>query len=300
MTAGVSNELTNAIFERAQQIVGGSGVAVKLLPGASTLKMEFVDGQRILLNHDAAAHKIWLAAGNAGKEYHFDGRHWTAAQDGSELFASLSGLIRQAIMSNPVNAQSGKPLVIPAARAQPGALNMSQPQRPSPLRTVALLGLLGWLGYAAFPHFHRGTQPGAQDSGFIDNIAGKQCDAAFPLNGSVHLFPASHIQPDNPGDTEVDIRNDHNLPLLAIFTAPRTVIPYLSVLVQANQSASIRLPAGQYDLMFSTGHSWCNLRTGFSDGQPIKLNTTLSVLAHQPVQIGAQSAGSGADDFQMA
>lgn len=297
MTAGVSNELTDAIFRRAELIALDSGVVIKLTPTAATLKLEFVDGQRILLNHDAHAHTIWLAAGNAGMEYRFNGKHWSSTQDDSELFARLAELIRQTIQSNPVNAQNGKMVVLAAAHAQPTAAIASRQESSSnPFRTFALLALLLWLCYAAFQHFNHKTSPGNKGGGLM--AAGDKCDTFFPNNGSTHIFPASNIRPDNPNDTVVSIKNDHNHPFLAIFAAPKSITPYLSVLVQSNQNASIRLPAGQYDLMFSTGRTWCSLRSGFSDGQRTKLNTTLAI-QQQPVQISAQSAGSGASDFQI-
>lgn len=296
MTAGLSNELTDAIFKRVEQLARDSGVVVKLTPAAATLKLEFVDGQRILLNHDAQTHKIWLAAGNAGAEYHFNGQHWSSAQDGSELFARLAGLIQQVIHSNPVNAQGGKTVIVAGAAVRHAALPQ-QEAGSSPLRSLLLLGLLLALGYAAFQHFSHKAPAGDYMAG-LDIPGGGKCDGTFPNNGSTHIFPAGNIQPDNPNDTEVTLKNEHSHPFLAIFTAPRSVIPYLSVLVQANQSASIRLPAGEYDLMFSSGRDWCNLRSGFSDGQHTKLNTTLAIL-QQPMQISAQSAGSGASDFQV-
>lgn len=173
-----------------------------------------------------------------------------------------------------------------------------QGESGSPLKTFLLLALLAGLGYAAFQHFSHKAPAGDSLAG-LDIPGGGKCDGTFPNNGSTHIFPASKIQPDNPNDTEVTVKNDHHHPFLAIFTAPKSVIPYLSVLVQANQSASIRLPAGEYDLMFSTGRTWCNLRSGFSDGHQVKLNTSVSVPQQQPVQISAQSAGSGTSDFQI-
>lgn len=301
MTAGESNELTDALFKRIEQLAQESGVAIMLTPGASTLKLEFADGQRILLNHDAQAHKIWLAAGSAGTEYNFNGQYWSSAQDNSELFTNVTRLITQTIQSNPVNAQIGKPVVRPAAHTQASTTVVTHEERSaSPLKTFALLSLVAWIGYAGFQHFSRTAPPdnSASDStALID--AGNRCDTVFPQNGSTYIFPASHIQPNNPDDTEITVKNDHRHPFLAIFTAPKSVIPYLSVLVQANQSATVKLPTGQYDLMFSTGRTWCNLRTGFSNGQQVKLNTTLSVLQHQPVQLSALSSGNDASDFQI-
>ena len=299
MTESGFNESTSALFTRVVQMADARGVAIKLTRGSSALKLEFADGQRIVINHDSRTEEIWLAAGTGGMEYDYDGSNWLSRLDGSELFARLAELFDQIIHTNPLNAQPGKLVEINTATTP--SFSESQHENGSPLVKIALVGILAWSGYAAFSYFIRDAPDAASAMIEVDpNARGlrSSCDAAMPENGTTHIFPASNIQA-NSSNTEVTLQNDHGHPFLATFTAPRTVIPYLSVLVNAGQSARVDLPFGQYDLLFSVGDSWCNSRVGFADGANIKLNTTLSVLPQQPLQITAQSSGANTTDIQI-
>ena len=295
----------DAVFARIEQMAAARGVAIRKTLSGSTLKLEFADGQRIIINHDTQSHKIWLAAHSAGDEYSYNGSHWVSQQEHGELFARLDGIISQLIQSNHLNARPGKLINIERPSFHTAPLAEVADQRPgaSPLKKLAVLGLLAWLGYAGFQHYaHKGAPADGQLASFTsaaDNVSDSKCDARFPPNGATHIFPAGNIQPDHPNNTEVTLQNDHSHSFMAIFTAPKSVIPYLSVLVQARQSARISLPAGQYDLMFSVGNTWCNLRTGFANGQRIKLSGSLTVLPEQAVRLSAQSSGSNAAEFQI-
>ncbi len=300
MSASESNEQTAAVFRRIEEMVGARGVAIQSTVSGAVLKLEFADGQRILVSHDAQTGQIWLAALFAGTEYAYHNGRWTSRQDGSELFARIEELIDQLIRSNPVNVRQGQPVT---SRVRAG-IDVQPAQVPEPrgdrLKALVLLGVLAWLGYLGFHHFgHKPPTEGGSLMAAVEEQADGACDAAIPENGATRIFPASNIQADNPDDTEITVSNDHSHAFLAIFTAPKTVIPYLSVLVQAGQSAKVRLPAGQYDLLFSVGDTWCNTSSGFSDGTRIKLSTTIDVLPAQPMQLGAQSSGTGAADFQV-
>lgn len=302
MTESEFNELTATIFARIGQMAGDRGVAIKRTLSSSALKLEFADGQRIIINHDDRTHKIWLAARSGGIEYEYNGSNWISQQDGSELFAKLAELFHQHIHRNPVNAQPGKLVEINHAPA-PSYISHEQ-ENGSPIKKIVLLGLLAWGGYAGFQHFIHSNAPSSVHLASIEaddraNLSDNKCDAALPENGATHVFPASNIQQDSPSNTEITLQNDHGHAFMATFTAPKSVIPYLSVLVHAGQTARVGLPTGQYDLLFSVGNSWCNSRTGFADGQRIKLNTTLTVVPLQPVQLIAQSSGSNAADLQL-
>jgi clan AA aspartic protease (TIGR02281 family) len=73
----------------------------------------------------------------------------------------------------------------------------------------------------------------------------------------------------------------------------------MSIFVHARQSAVLHLPAGEYDLMFGTGHTWCNSHRGFSDGHLMKFDKPLSVQMGKPMQLAMQSSGTNAEDFKL-
>ena len=297
MTESEFNESSTALFANIEQLAAERGVAIKRTLSSSALKLEFADGQRIIVARDAQTQKISLASRSGNTEYRYNNGGWLSPQDGSELLAEFAELLNQVVNSNPLNAQPGRlnkinllPNQTATAPPQPGS---------STIKTILVFGLLGWLIFTAFQHYiDSGVQQATQSAGEV-SLSNNKCDTSFPRNGMTHIFPASNIQPDNPNNTEVTLQNDHGHPFLATFTAPRTVIPYLSVLVHVGQTAKVGLPPGQYDLLLGVGSSWCNLRTGFSGGERIKLNTTLSVLPEQPVQLIAQSAGTGAAELQI-
>ncbi|MDO8414547.1 MAG: TIGR02281 family clan AA aspartic protease [Gallionellaceae bacterium] len=293
MTESDFNELTAAVAERIAQLARNSGVVIKHTLNGTAVKLEFADGQRILISPDILTRKIWLAAGSVGMEYSYSGERWLAQQDGSELYAKFAELLHQVIHSNPLNTRPGKLL----AASHSASLVFTEPDENShPLKKIAVLGLLAGLGYAGFQHFSAMTP---HETSLVAESALSKCDATFPANGASYIFPAAPIQQGNPDNTDITLQNDHGHSFLASFTAPKTVIPYLSVWVQSGQSTHVGLPAGQYDMLLSLGNSWCNLHSGFLGGERIKLNTTLNVLAQQPLQLIAQSAGVSATDFQI-
>ncbi len=302
MTESEFNESTAAVFAHIGQMASDSGVAIKRTLSSSGLKLEFADGQRIIINYDSRTHKIWLAARSGGIEYGYNGSNWLSQPDGNELFAKIAELFHQHITSNPLNTKPGKVVEINSAPAV--SYTSHENETGSPIKKIVLLGLLAWGGYLGFQHFNRSVTPSSTyDTNIAANnsarLSDSKCDATMPENGTTHVFPASNIQQDSPSNSEITLQNDHRHSFMATFTAPKTVIPYLSILVHAGQTAKVGLPSGQYDLLFSVGNSWCNSRTGFLDGQEIKFNRTLTVLPLQPVQLTAQSSGSSAADIQL-
>lgn len=63
--------------------------------GTGVLEIEFSDGSKIIVNSQAAAREIWVAAKSGGYHFRGDGRRWVNTRDGSELFASLSVFVSQ-------------------------------------------------------------------------------------------------------------------------------------------------------------------------------------------------------------
>ena len=63
--------------------------------GTGVLEIEFGDGSKIVVNSQAAAREIWVAAKSGG--FHFrraDGK-WLDTRSGEELFAALSRLVSE-------------------------------------------------------------------------------------------------------------------------------------------------------------------------------------------------------------
>jgi iron donor protein CyaY len=300
MTESPGNEPGGALFARIRQLVNERGVDIGQSLNGNALKLEFADGQRILINLDAQTHNVWMAARSGGVEFvHHDGI-WRA-RDQTELFARLRELIEQTIVSNPLNARP------PAAGMQqtvqpPSIIIFEEKKESHLLRSVLFLVLAGLLGFwgalkMIAPHPAAGTA--GRSPTLSLNKLNPQCEASFPLNGNVITFPESALRTDNPNDTEVTLKNDHAHPVLLLLSSPGTAIPSLSVLIHARQSAILHLPVGQYDMMFSVGNAWCNPRNGFSDGHLLKFDKPLTVQIDKPMQLGLQTSGTRVEDFQL-
>ena len=81
-------ELTLAELDRR---VEASGVDADCeFKGTGVLQIEFANGSKIIVNSQAAAREIWVAAKSGGYHFRGDGGRWINTRDGTELFAALS------------------------------------------------------------------------------------------------------------------------------------------------------------------------------------------------------------------
>lgn len=296
MTESTNHGPDGALFDRIRQQVERHGVDIRQHLVSNSLRLDFADGQRILINLDPQTRTIWLAARSGGAEFAFHGGGWRSHELG-DFFVRLDELINQTIASNPLNARA--PAVAPARPATPSAPVIYYEEKPRHgLRNVLILVLAVLLGFWA-AHRLNSPQRATDSSDLVLADDSQACEAAFPGNGSITIFPGSGLRTDGPNDPEVTLKNDHSHPLLFILAAPHTVIPSLSVLVHARQSVNLHLPAGQYDMIFAVGNKWCNAKQGFSDGQLLKFDKSLTVEMDKPIRLSAQTSGAGLADFQL-
>jgi clan AA aspartic protease (TIGR02281 family) len=295
MTESASDAATEDLFDRIRQLVTARKAGIRLQQNGNALRLEFTGGQRILLNLDPQTRHVWLAAASGGSEFVPQGARWVSAQHG-ELFTRLQTLLEQTIDSDPRNAHEPAP-----DTAAPVILHTEPRADSHLLRNVLLLllaGLLGyWLAQSPSPDTPSDTDTGLALTVLPSAADEGQCENILPDNGSTTLFPEGGLRSGDAG-TELTLNNEHAHPLLLILTAPRSAVPALSVLLHARQRASIRVPPGQYDLMFSAGTRWCDARSGFADGRMLKMGDPLSIRHDTPMRISLQSSGAGPEDFR--
>lgn len=301
MTETPGNEPGNMLFARIQQMVSERGVDIRLNLNGNALKLDFADGQRILINFDAQTHNVWLAARSGGMEFTYRDATWHA-HDRGELFFRLNEIIEQAIASNPINARA--PIAKTQQTTRSAPVFYYEVKESHKLRNALIVLLAGSIGFWAAHKLNNPT--GKTDTGtsgqaqtLLLNKVNLQCEAALPANGSITLFPESGLHADSPNDPEVTLKNDHAHPVLMILSAPQTAVPAMSVLVHPRQIATLHIPAGQYDMMFSVGNTWCNPRNGFTKGRLLKFDKPLIVQADKPVQLAMQTSGADIEDFQL-
>jgi CyaY protein len=61
----------------------------------TVLELSFEDDSRIIVNGQAAAQEIWIAAKSGGQHFRYDGGAWVNTRDGSDLFRALSAVVSQ-------------------------------------------------------------------------------------------------------------------------------------------------------------------------------------------------------------
>ena len=299
MTESPGNEPGSMLFERVRHMVDERGVDIDQNLDGNALRLEFADGQRVLINFDARTGSVWLASRSGGTEFIHQNGTWRAHGQ-NDFFAELGKIIEQTIASNPINARAPRPQVKQAVPIE--SIAHPETEESHTLRTVLIVVLAAALGFWAAQQLNKPQQPetGAQQTRTLSlNKLHYPCEGAFPANGSVTLFPESGLHPAVPNDPELTLKNDHSYPVLLILSTLHTAIPSISILVHARQSATVNVPAGQYDMMFSVGKTWCNPRSGFSEGQLLKFDKSLTMQAGKPAQLVIQSSGSGMEDFQL-
>jgi clan AA aspartic protease (TIGR02281 family) len=297
MTESANDAAGDALFARIRQMVMARGVDIRLQQETATLKLLFADDQRILINLDQQTRHVWLAAPDGGSEFLPRGEIWQSSQHG-ELFARLNALLEQTIASDPRNSRPPSPT---PPDAPPVIIQHIESGGGHGLRNAMILILLCAVAYLLIqqpvraPLLDQAETLQARPAALSDRE--RQCESSFPNNGSTTLFPESGLQLGSTG-TELTLNNEHAHSLLMILTAPRSLIPSVSVMVHARQQASVRMPPGQYDLMFAAGTRWCDARRGFSDGRMLKFDNSLLIQQDTPVRISMQSSGAGPEDFR--
>lgn len=104
MTDSEFEALTDATLAAVESAFEASAPdAAVEVKGAGVLEVEFDNGARIVINRQAAAREIWVAARSGGLHFRHDGTAWRDTRDGTELFAALSKL---------ASAQGGSPMVL--------------------------------------------------------------------------------------------------------------------------------------------------------------------------------------------
>ena len=83
-----------ATLERIEKAIEAADADIDFENSGDILTLEFANGSKIIVNKQAAARQIWVAARSGGFHYNFDAlkKHWVNDQNGNELFGELSRL----------------------------------------------------------------------------------------------------------------------------------------------------------------------------------------------------------------
>ena len=93
-------ELADACLDRvADWLEAFDPDEVDFSPADGVLTIEFADGVRFVLNRQAAAEQMWLAAGARAWHYDWDAKseRWSNDRDGHDLYERLSEAVSEKI-----------------------------------------------------------------------------------------------------------------------------------------------------------------------------------------------------------
>jgi CyaY protein len=85
----------NATLLEIEQRVEASGAEIDFESAGEILTLEFTNGSKLIINKQAAARQIWVAAKSGGFHYGWDAAAgvWRNDQNRAELFAELARLL---------------------------------------------------------------------------------------------------------------------------------------------------------------------------------------------------------------
>ena len=89
--------LAIATLNRIEQAVEACGADIEFENAGEILELEFTNRSKIIINKQAAAKQIWVAAKSGGFHYSYDAgtQQWRNDQNGTELFGELSRLVSE-------------------------------------------------------------------------------------------------------------------------------------------------------------------------------------------------------------
>lgn len=92
----LAEQTLSAIETALERASAGSDLDVECSRSGNVLDIEFVDnGSKIIVNSQAPMQEMWIAARSGGFHYRRQDGRWVNTRDGSELFVSLSNMIRE-------------------------------------------------------------------------------------------------------------------------------------------------------------------------------------------------------------
>lgn len=93
MTEAEYNRLTAAAFQQLETRLANYEDELDVeTPTDGILEVEFEDGSKLVVNRQAAAQEIWVAARSGGFHFRWQDGEWHDTRSGEELFAAIARL----------------------------------------------------------------------------------------------------------------------------------------------------------------------------------------------------------------
>lgn len=96
MDEGEYGRLADAVMRRIEEgLDAAEGDLDYELAAGGVLEITCAEGSKIVVNRQAAAREIWVAARSGGFHYRWDGAQWRDTRSGEALFAALERLLAE-------------------------------------------------------------------------------------------------------------------------------------------------------------------------------------------------------------
>lgn len=304
MNSTSSKKIPDDVAKRIIEILTEVSKPIRLIAKDTVYKIEFANGQRIIINFNIESGILWLAGKSVAAEFEFNNRQWLSKQDGSEFFITLKQLVQDILMGNALNNVSGKLTVIEQEeyiQQNVGNYERLEKKKFSWIQAAILVVVIVF-GYKYISTTERAKN---QDIASIETVkiqsvnnnAEIKCDAAIPVNGASETFESMTGNPSSRA--QISLSNGHSHDLIVYFTKPNSAIPLHAVYVRARNQAQTSLDSGEYELMFSIGSAWCNFKDGFKNGDHSKLSANFSFNPKQESIFSMQSTGVKPEEFRV-
>lgn len=90
MTESEFKRLADEIIARIEDAIDHCDADIECENNGGVLDLIFANGSHIIVNKQAAAHEIWLAAKSGGYHFRWEDGAWRDTRDGTEFFAALN------------------------------------------------------------------------------------------------------------------------------------------------------------------------------------------------------------------
>lgn len=95
MTENEFNTAADAVFRLIEQAADACEQDLDYDSNGVVMEIEFVNGNKIIVNRHVPNQEIWLAAKSGGFHFALQGDRWLSQRDSSELFSKLTELFAE-------------------------------------------------------------------------------------------------------------------------------------------------------------------------------------------------------------
>jgi len=100
---------------------------------------------------------------------------------------------------------------------------------------------------------------------------------SLPVHGSVYVKEPAFIKRTDVLYAGLKIHNKHNYSMVVVLSDLMLSKQFMAASVDANKTALLSIPVGQYGMQVFFGSRWCNLETGFSDGAAVQVEGGVTI-----------------------